>query len=98
VRGMTVAAPEWHGYEQSAHRYRFPRMQEWHERSDRVPADVCSSSAATACEERFRRAGAVCHKGIRCGTTAPEAEAFPAGFQALAVAKVRAFRWQSVTA
>jgi hypothetical protein len=40
----------------------------------------------------------VCHKGIRYGTTAPEAEAFPAGFQALAVAKVRAFRWQSVTA
>lgn len=48
MRGMTVAAPEWHGYEQSAHRYRFPRMQERHERSDRVPADVCSSSGAIA--------------------------------------------------
>jgi hypothetical protein len=23
-------------------------MQEWHERSDRVPADVCSSSGAIA--------------------------------------------------
>jgi hypothetical protein len=40
----------------------------------------------------------VCHKGLRYGTTAPEAEAFSAGFQALAVAKVRAFPWQSVTA
>jgi hypothetical protein len=66
--------------------------------------DACSSSGATAREERFRtpasvrRARPVCHKGIRYGTTAPEAEGFPAGFQALAVAKVRAFRWQSVTA
>jgi hypothetical protein len=29
-----------HGFEQSAPRYRFPRMQEWHE-LDRLPADAC---------------------------------------------------------